>query len=302
MDGKRMRAWLENLFVIGLLTLPRALPYAWRIPLIGWVTSRVAARISGHERRALENLAMVCPELSPPEARQIARASADNLGRMIGEMYSRKALLRRIESLEMRGPGVEALEQARLEKRPIIAVSGHFGSYDVIRAVFSRAGHAVGGVYRPMNNPYVNAHYERHLKAIAQPAFRRDRRGLAQMVRHLRAGNMVALLPDQREPEGAWLRFFGKPALTTLSPAEMALKYDALLIPVYGIRLENGLDFDVVVEAPIAHSDPRTMMQQVNDSLEARVRAHMGQWLWIHRRWLVPEGMRAPASRPPASR
>ncbi len=299
MDGKGVRAWLENLFVIGLLTLPRALPYSWRIPLIGWVTAHVVAPVSGHEKRALKNLALVCPELSRKQARRIARASADNIGRMIGEMYSRKALLRRIENLQMRGPGVKILEQARQEGRPIIAVSGHFGSYDVVRTVFSRAGHAVGGVYRPMSNPYVNAHYVRHLKAIAEPAFERNRRGLTRMMRHLRAGHMVALLIDQREPDGAWLNFFGRPALTTLSPAEMALKYDALLIPAYGIRLASGLDFDVVVEEPIPHSDPRTMMQQVNDSLEARVRAHMGQWMWVHRRWLVPEGMATPGEPPP---
>ncbi len=289
MSGKGPGAWLSNLFAISLLTLPKALPYSWRIPLIGWVTARIVAPLTGHERRALANLALVCPELAPRQARRIARAASNNAGRMIGEMYSRRALFRRIETLRMQGPGVEALQQAHAQGRPIIAVSGHFGSYDVIRAVFSRAGHQIGGVYRPMANPYINAHYVRHLEAIAQPAFQRDRKGLAQMLRHLRAGNMIALLTDQREPDGALLSFFGQPALTTLSPAEMALKYNALLIPVYGIRLDNGLDFKVVVEEPIAHSDPRTMMQQINDSLEARVRAHMGQWLWVHRRWLLPE-------------
>ncbi len=288
-SGKGLGAWLQNLVAVSLLTLPKALPYRWRIPLIGWVTAHIVARASGHQRRALDNLALVCPELSRAEARRIAIAASDNAGRMIGEMYSRKALFRHIDALQMRGPGVAALEQARAEGRPIIAVSGHFGSYDVIRRVFSRAGHAIGGVYRPLANPYINAHYVRHLQAIAQPAFERNRRGLAQMVRHLRSGNMVALLTDQREPDGEVLSFFGHPALTTLSPAEMALKYNALLIPVYGIRLENGLDFDVVVEEPIAHTEPRRMMQQVNDSLEARVRAHMGQWLWIHRRWKMPD-------------
>ncbi len=290
MNGKGLSAWLQNLFAISLLTLPKVLPYQWRIPLIGWVTAHIVARASGHEKRAMANLAMVCPELSPKEARKIAIAASDNAGRMIGEMYSRKALFRRIQDLQMQGPGVAALQQAHQEGRPIIAVSGHFGSYDVIRAIFSRAGFAIGGVYRPMTNPYFNAHYVRHLKAIAQPAFQRDRRGLAQMLRHLRSGNMVALLTDQREPDGARLSFFGHPALTTLSPAEMALKYNAMLIPIYGIRLENGLDFEVIVETPIPHSDPPTMMQQINDSLEARVRAHMGQWLWVHRRWRMTEG------------
>ena len=39
------------------------------------------------------------------------------------------------------------------------------------------------------------------------------------------------------------------------------------------------------MQAEIPHGDPVEMTQQVNDGLEALVRAHMGQWFWIHRRW-----------------
>ena len=274
--------------MLAALTLPKALPYQWRIPVIGWITARVFAPLTGHQKRALDNLARIFPDLPPQEARRIARAASDNGGRVIGEMFSQAQFFARLANTPVTGPGVEILEQARLARRPIIAVSGHFGNYHAVRAVFSRMGHSIGGVYRPMSNPYFNARYVAHLKAIAEPAFQRDRRGLAEMLRHLRAGNMVALLTDQRERDGAELRFFGQPALTTLSPAEMALKYDALLVPVYGIRADNGLDFRIRVEAPIPHDRPETMMQAVNDSLEAMVRAHMGQWLWVHRRWRIP--------------
>ncbi len=141
-----------------------------------------------------------------------------------------------------------------------------------------------------MRNAYFNAHYVRRLKAIAEPLFKQGgRRGLGQMIKHLRSGNMIALLTDQRDLQGGGvppLTFFGKTVFTPLSAAELALKHDALIFCCYGIRQDNGLDFDLVIEEPIPHTDAETMMQAVNDSLEAQVRAHMGgQWLWVHNRW-----------------
>jgi KDO2-lipid IV(A) lauroyltransferase len=105
------------------------------------------------------------------------------------------------------------------------------------------------------------------------------------MVRHLRSGGMLGMLIDQHMGHGAPLTFFGKTALTALSAADLALKYDALLVPTYGIRGPDGLSFTIVVEAPIPAGTPEAMTQALNDSLEALVRRHMDQWFWIHRRW-----------------
>jgi KDO2-lipid IV(A) lauroyltransferase len=70
-----------------------------------------------------------------------------------------------------------------------------------------------------------------------------------------------------------------------LSAADMALKYDALLVPIFAERTATGLDFDVTVEAPIPHGSPLAMTQTFNDILADRVRARPDQWLWVHRRW-----------------
>jgi KDO2-lipid IV(A) lauroyltransferase len=105
------------------------------------------------------------------------------------------------------------------------------------------------------------------------------------MMKFLRDGGMVAFGFDQYFKRGADLTFFGQPARTPLSAAEMALKMKADLIPVYAIRQKDGLSFRIIVEAPVPHSDAETMTQALNDALEMRVRAHMDQWFWIHRRW-----------------
>ena len=75
----------------------------------------------------------------------------------------------------------------------------------------------------------------------------------------------------------------------------MALKYDAPLVPVYGLRQPDGLSFRVIVEAPVPPGDPMAMTQALNDSLAALVRRHPEQWFWIHRRW-KPERQRARAA------
>jgi KDO2-lipid IV(A) lauroyltransferase len=84
---------------------------------------------------------------------------------------------------------------------------------------------------------------------------------------------------------GEPLTFFGREARTALSAAELALKYDAALVPTYAIRQPDGLTFEIVVEAPIPPGTAAEMTQALNDSLERLVRGHIDQWFWIHRRW-----------------
>ena len=105
------------------------------------------------------------------------------------------------------------------------------------------------------------------------------------MVRHVKSGGVLGILTDLHAPGQPKLSFFGQPARTSTITAELALKYDAALIPVYARRKENGLDFEIIVQDPIPHTDPATMAQAVNDGLETLVRDHMDQWFWIHRRW-----------------
>jgi Kdo2-lipid IVA lauroyltransferase/acyltransferase len=164
-------------------------------------------------------------------------------------------------------------------------MTGHFGNYDAGRASLIARGHPMGALYRRMANPYFNEHYVRTISTIGTPMFEQGRRGMAQMVRHLRKNGIIAIVGDMHAHGGKELSFFGQPAVTATGPAELALKYDAVMIPIYSIRQPNGLDFEIFMPDPIRHSDPVTMTQEINDGLEALVRDHMDQWFWIHRRW-----------------
>lgn len=280
---------ITDLLVYGalrlLLGLLRVLPYGPRVQLGSWLFARTIAPLAGYSARIDANLRLVFPDMPRSERRRIGRATARNIGRMAVELFSPEGLRTRALAAPVSGPGWEAMQQARAAGRPVILVSGHFGNYDVIRAGSIAAGFRVGGIYQPLRNTYFHRFYLDRIGTIGQPLFPRGRRGMGQMLRFLRSGGSIALLIDQHIGGGEALTFMGHTALTALSAADLALRHDALLVPCYGIRQADGLSFHAVYEAPIPHSTPAAMTQALNDSLEAQVRAHVDQWMWIHRRW-----------------
>jgi len=231
------------------------------------------------------NLSYVLPDLPSTEVRALMRKVPDNAGRTLIELYSGAEFRQHVKDSPIIGPGLPAIEAAIAARQGVVFVSGHYGNHDVLRAVLAERGHNVAALYLPLHNPLFEVHWQRAISSIATPIFPRGRHGLGEMVRHLRAGGMVGLLNDQHISTGADLTFFGKPAKTALSAAEMALKYNCLLVPVYGRRRADGLHFDLVVESPVPASDAATMTQALNDSLEAMARADLAQWFWVHRRW-----------------
>jgi KDO2-lipid IV(A) lauroyltransferase len=282
---ERAKYFAANLFLRGLIGLIGLIPYRWRIPAMGWLVSRVMAPLAGFDRRVRDNLQLARPDLTETEVRRLCKAVPDNAGRTLIELYAGQDFIDRAQAAPIGGPGLAALEQARDEGRPVILMTGHFGNYDAARANLIARGHKMGALYRRMANPYFNDHYVRTISAIGTPMFEQGRRGMVEMVRHLKAGGIIAIVGDLHVQEGVPLRFFGQPAITSTVPAELAVKQNAVLIPVYAIRKPNGLDFEVVMHAPIPHGDPVEMTQKINDDLEEIVRAHMDQWFWIHRRW-----------------
>jgi KDO2-lipid IV(A) lauroyltransferase len=261
------------------------LPYNLRVAAMGGVVRRFLGPLAGYRRAALENLQRIYPDLSKHEQLEIARSSLDNAGRTFIENYSTKDFPQRLAQNPLTGPGWPVLEWAAAQNQPVILVTGHYGNYEATRAALVGRGFPVGGLYRNMSNPYFNAHYVKTLQAFGGPVFPQGRAGTSGFVRHLKAGGQLVLLFDQHVIGAPVLDFMGQPAHTAISAAELALRYNALLIPFYGIRQSDGIHFETVLEAPIPHSTALEMTQALNDSLAARIKQDPGQWFWVHRRW-----------------
>ena len=92
--------------------------------------------------------------------------------------------------------------------------------------------------------------------------------------------------------EGLPLPFFGRLAMTVTSVAQLALKYDAIVMPAYCIRTDNAAAFEITFEKPMdiidtgeTHKDIEANMRRINEKIESWIRKTPSQWLWLHRRW-----------------
>lgn len=261
------------------------LPYARRVALMGWISARFIAPVAGYRRRIRENLDHVFPDMPATRRAEIIRRVPDNMGRALIEQLSGAEFAAHVRDMPLHGPGLAEMHKAREAGRPVILVTGHLGNHAAGIVALRAQGLDFGGFYMPLSNPIINRLYVEKLEKFLNPAFPRGRDGMGAMLRFLRKGGMLGMLIDQHMDHGVALDFLGRPARTALSAAELALKFDALLVPGYAIRQADGLSFTSIIEAPIPHSDPETMTRALNDSLSAQVRAHMEQWLWTHRRW-----------------
>lgn len=275
--------WLADKALRALIGTVMRLPYQSRIPMMGSALRRAIGPLAGYRRRAEENLALVFPEMGRHDRRIIAGQVCDNFGRTLIENYSHVEFGAFLKGTKPHGDGLDALRDAK--DRPVIFVSGHFGNHEAPRHVLTQMGHVIGGIYRKMANPYFNAHYAPTMTSWGGPVFEQGGTGTIGFARHIRSGGKATLLFDVHQDSGTPLNFMGFPANTALSAAEIALKFDALLIPYFGKRKPDGLHFDIQLHAPIPHTTAPEMMQVATDHLAKITRDHPEQWFWVHRRW-----------------
>ncbi|MBY6116413.1 lysophospholipid acyltransferase family protein [Mameliella alba] len=277
------------------------LPLRVRLGLMGGMMARVVAPLAGWQARAMANLGHIWPDMPEDERRRIARKVADNAGRTMIENYDPQGLLARMKDAPITGPGLPAIEAARAEGRPILFVTGHYGNFEAPRAALVARGWRIGGLYRPMANPYFNSHYAANMHALSDPVFEQGRRGTMGLLKHIKAGGMGVLLFDVYDSAGLPIDFMGQPAPTLTSAADIALRTGALMVPFFGIRRADGISFDAIFEEPIPEAPPEDMMRSLTERLEARIEDDPSQWFWIHRRWKPKRQMKRQRKRAAAT-
>ena len=260
------------------------LPYAERVPRFGQITRRYIGPLFGYTRRTVDNLAMIYPEMPKARREEIAAGVLDNFGRTIMEFQSTDQLTAYAAANPPTGAGLEVVAQAASEGRPVIFASAHFGNPEAARHALTAQGYQVGVLYRPLTNSYFNQLHAAAMESLGAPTFEQGRQGTMGFVRHLKRGGMALLYFDVAAGRTR-LPFLGRPAKTATSLAEIAVRTDALVVPVFGIRQPDGLSFQVEIEAPVPHGPPEEMMLALNQRLEAQIARNPEQWFWVHRRW-----------------
>ena len=227
----------------------------------------------------------VFPNMKRGARAKLGQDMGRHMGRTLFEIYHDAEFQTQYHKFSASGPGLIALKEAQAAGKGAIIVSGHFGQWEAVRAVIKMHGLESGAVYRP----HKNRHYARRIlagiEAGGKPILATGSVGTRALVRHLRDGGIISILLDEKYSEGVRIPFLGHDALTSLSAAQLALKYDLPMIPAFGTRVDDANAFRVEFEAPIPHTDSITMTHVFNNSLSARIMANPEQWYWLLRRW-----------------
>ena len=174
------------------------------------------------------------------------------------------------------------------ENKPVIFISGHFANFELMSMEITKRNINLATIYRPLNNFFLNPFMEYlRKKYICKNQIKKGISGVRDAIEYIKKGYSVALMIDQRVSEGENIFLFGKPALTTTLPAQLAIKYNLKIIPV-SIERKMNEKFEIVFDKEINPQNFRNkieLSQKLNEILENMIKKNPHQWIWTHDRW-----------------
>lgn len=289
MTGVTLGHRLEALGARGLLAVLRGLGPE-RASALGARLLRVLGPRLRAQKVARGNLALAFPDLDAAQREAILPGMWDNLGRTLGEMPHLGALSR-LDGPWMELEGADVLAELKASGRPILFFGGHIANWEIGARVLAQHGVGMNVFFRAPNNPLVMDLYGEIRGAGFGQMLPKGREGARAAVAALKRGENLGILVDQKMNDGIAVPFFGHDAMTAPALAQLAKRFDALVVPLRTRRLE-GARQRVSVLPPLAlpdsgdrHADVAETMRRVNTVLEGWIRETPEQWLWVHRRW-----------------
>ncbi len=293
--SKRLRRASRSILVRLALPLLGLLPLAPALRL-GGLIGALAYRLAGGTRRlALEHLAIAFPEKTPAERERIARDMFVHLGRTMTELASIRWYDARLESyVEITPPAL--LQQVMARGRGMVFVTGHVGSWELLARRIARAGVPNAVIAKSRGDRRLNAMAERFRSSGGVTTlWREDPDTGRAIIKTFRAGRALGLLIDQdTRVQGVFVPFFGHLAYTPRAAADFATRFGAPVvvgtIHRKGPRAEDGHLLELV-EVPFSSDPPDREAEVVRLTaactavLEAAIREHPAEWVWMHRRW-----------------
>jgi len=178
------------------------------------------------------------------------------------------------------------------QNRKIILVASHFGCWEQFAYLSIKYG-KLAIVSRRMNNQYINKDYikTRTKKNIIMIEKKEAAKG---MIRALRDDYNLLVAIDQNSPKGIDVDFFGLKTKTISSTSKLALKFDALLIPIfckvndfedYTITFKQPIDTNKIEDQEFKNDPILYLTQKQTHIIEGEIRKYPSQWFWQHKRW-----------------
>lgn len=228
--------------------------------------------------------------------RRAARAAIAEAGRMVAELP--RLWLRGAASVPLRCEGTAWVDAALAEGRGLVLLTPHLGCFEIAAQAYALnygAAHPITVLYRPARQAWLRDIIAGSRDRPGLTAVPAELSGVRSMLRALRRGQTVGLLPDQVPPEGmgVWAPFFGREAYTMTLAARLVQQSGAALLLCWGERLPGGAGYVVHFE-PFDESLPADADAQaesaaaINRGMERLIRRAPQQYLWGYHRYKAP--------------
>ena len=277
---KKIRYMLEAALLGLAFFIFKMMPAEMASACGGWVGRTVGPHLAA-SRKALKHVSQSFPDKSEEERHAIVHDMWDNLGRVMAEYPHLGELVMK----------AEIVGEEHLKSLPpsYVIIGGHVANWEVMPFYFNhRINLPVTAIYREPNNPYVARLLERARDPGEQGLYTpKSTKGSRDILKAMHDGGRIVLLFDQKYNQGIASDFFGHPAMTSPSFAQIARKYSCPIVPVWVERLK-GASFRIVIDTPIdAAGNDEDVLATAHRRLETHIRKNPAQWLWLHRRWIT---------------
>ncbi|MEY3112739.1 MAG: hypothetical protein RJA85_386, partial [Pseudomonadota bacterium] len=242
---------------------------------------------------AKKNILIAFPNIDETSINQIIDSMWKNIGRIFGEyVHINKFSIINEKKNKIVFINKNNLQILKNNNKPIVFFSGHFSNFELMAKCLRELEFNIGAIYRPLNNIFLNPIMEFIRKKYICPIqIEKGPTGTKKLIKHISANNPLALMIDQRLSSSIRVPFFNQPATTTTTPAQLSIKYDALLVPVFLKRLKKT-NYEFFIEEPLVfkktnnyEKDIFNITEIMNKKIEEFIKVDPANWLWSHDRW-----------------
>ena len=233
-----------------------------------------------------KNLNIFSNKLSEKNKNEIVEKMWSNYGKTFVEYMFLKKFRKENSHITIKGKKI--LDEIYFKNKPVIFVSGHFANFELMSMEITKNKINLATIYRPLNNLFLNPLMEYlRKKYVCNNQIKKGLLGVKECIKYLKKDCSIALMIDQRVSEGDRIKFFSKEAYTTSLPAQLSLKFNIDVIPIFLEREKND-SFIMHVNKPINSSnfkDKLELTKKLNKILEDMILKNPNQWIWTHNRW-----------------
>ncbi|HVP61573.1 MAG TPA: lipid A biosynthesis acyltransferase [Myxococcaceae bacterium] len=292
--SKRLKRTLRYGLLRTALALVGLLPLGWAQALGRALGSAAFHLAPGERKKALASLSIAFPEMTDAARLDLARRCFRHLGTAALEVAVAPRLSQgQFDRLvDCSGDALAAMDRAHTAGKGAVCVAAHLGNWELQAWGVARHGLPLHAVGKENVDPRLTRLVDRFRAAGGVRNIWRGQPGAAvSLLRTLRKGELLAMLIDQdTNVQNVFVPFFGRLAATPRAAADLVLRTGAAALVCLVHKREDGTyrPSSEELEVPRTGDPERDAVEltaRFTARIEAAIRAHPEQWVWMHQRW-----------------